>query len=131
MNAKDKYLYHQIHPLKLLTDISSGFICLYPLWQHQLVLALLIMLIPAPVASALVMRYANLEPYKQSAVGKYISKYMTHTMEAIRGLGMIAMAFGAWWHAVWLILVGAAVIILAWLNGFFRRTTDRSSESTG
>ena len=87
-------------------------------------LALLIMLIPAPVASALVMRYANLEPYKESALGKYISQYMTHTMEAIRGLGMVALAFGAWWHAVWLIVFGAVVIILAWLNGFFWRATD-------
>jgi hypothetical protein len=35
MTAGERYLYHQIHPLKLAIDIASGFGALYPLWQHS------------------------------------------------------------------------------------------------
>lgn len=117
MNLKDKYLYHQIHPLKLLTDICSGFVSLYPLWQHELAIALAVMLVPPPIASALVMRFANLEPYRQSAFGRYIAVHMTHAMEAVRLAGMIAMAVGAWLHIIWLIPAGVVVVLFGWLRG--------------
>jgi hypothetical protein len=71
-------------PLKLLTDWCARFTALYPLWQHDLAVALVIMLVPPPVASWLVMRYADLEPYRHSAFGRYIARYMTHRMEAVR-----------------------------------------------
>jgi len=34
VNNRDKYLYHQIHPLKLFTDIAAGIVGLIPLWRH-------------------------------------------------------------------------------------------------
>src|SRR5215813_12757016 len=103
MNLQEKILYHQIHPLKLFTDWIAGIIALYPLWQHQLVPALVITLLPPPIASFLLIRFANLEKYKESTFGKYIRKYMTRQAEAIRLAGYIAMAVGAWMHFVWLI----------------------------
>jgi hypothetical protein len=117
MKPYEKYLYHQIHPLKLLTDWASGIICLYPLWNHHLVLGLLIMLIPPPIASFLLVRFADLEKYKRSAFGKYISEYMTRAVEAIRLLGFAVMAIGAWYNSVHIILLGLIIIILAWFNG--------------
>jgi hypothetical protein len=36
MNTKEKLLYHQIHPLKLLADVAAGFGSFYPLWRHWL-----------------------------------------------------------------------------------------------
>jgi hypothetical protein len=117
MNRKDRYLYHQIHPLKLLTDIGAGFGSLYPLWEHHLALALAVMLVPPPVASFLVMRCANLEPYRQSSLGRYIARYMTRTMEAVRLAGMIVTALGAWHHEVSVIVAGLALILFGWLRG--------------
>ena len=73
MNLKEKYIYHQIHPAKLLTDIAAGIASLYPLWLHQLLLGLLIMLAPPLIASLLTIRYANLQRYKKSPFGKYRS----------------------------------------------------------
>ena len=93
MNAKEKYLYHQIHPLKLLTDITAGLVSLYPLWQHRLVSALLIMWAPPILASILITRFSNLEPYKRSALGRYVEKHMTRTVEVIRFGGMVVMAY--------------------------------------
>jgi len=117
MTGKEKYLYHQIHPLKLLTDLGAGFGSLYPLWQHHLLVALAVMLVPPPVASLLVMRYARLEPYKQSALGRYIARSMSPGMEAVRLAGMAVMALGAWYHSVGIILGGLWLILFAWLRG--------------
>jgi hypothetical protein len=117
MTPKEKYLFHQIHPLKLLTDWCAGFLALYPLWRHELVVALVIMLVPPPVASWLVIRYANLERQRQSAFGRYVARYMTHAMEAVRLVGFVVMAVGAWIRSPLTIVLGAAVILFGWLRG--------------
>src|SRR5215212_5634825 len=109
MSPRDKYLYHQIHPLKLVTDVASGFGSLYPLWHHHLVLALVVMLVPPPLVSLLLMRFADLEPYRQSALGKYIAHSMSHAMEAIRLIGMIVVAVGAWYRSHWIIAGGCGL----------------------
>ena len=117
MKAEEKYLYHQIHPLKLLTDWVAGIVALYPLWQHKLGLALVIALVPPPIASFLLIRFANLEKYKESAFGRYIRKYMTRQAEAIRFAGYIAMAVGAWTHIIGLIPAGLVIILFGWFRG--------------
>jgi hypothetical protein len=117
MNPKEKYLYHQIHPLKLLTDNAAGFGSLYLLWRHQPAFAFVVMLVPPPSVSYLLMRYADLEPYRQSAFGKYIARSMSHAMEAVRLAGMAVMALGAWHHSLWIILAGAAMVLFGWFRG--------------
>lgn len=117
MTLQEKSLYHQIHPLKLCTDWSTGFIALYPFWQHQLLMALLIAFLPSILVSFILMRFANLEKYEQSAFGKYIRQYMTRPVEMARFAGYAVMAMGAWYHAAWLIPLGLLVILLAWLRG--------------
>jgi hypothetical protein len=121
MSLKEKYLYHQIHPLKLITDIGAGFGSLYPLWHRHLAFALVVMLAPPPLISFLLMGFANLEPYRQSALGKYIAQSMSHAMEAIRLIGMIIVALGAWYHSLWIIFAGCTVILFAWLRGTFSK----------
>ena len=59
MNPEEKYLYHQIHPLKLLTDWVTGIVALYPLWQHKLALALVIALVPPPIVSYVLIRFTD------------------------------------------------------------------------
>jgi hypothetical protein len=122
MNPRDKYLYHQIHPLKLATDVGSGLGSLYPLWHHHLALALAVMLVPPPLVSLLLMRFAELEPYRRSALGKYIAHSMSHAMEAIRLIGMIVVAFGAWHRSLWIIAGGCGLILFAWVRGALRDT---------
>jgi hypothetical protein len=39
MTPKEKILYHQIHPLKLLTDGTTGLLALYFFWRHDFVTA--------------------------------------------------------------------------------------------
>ena len=120
MNSKEKYLYHQIHPLKLFTDIGAAFGSLCLLWRHQLAFALVVMLAPPLVVSFFLMRYADLEPYRQSAFGKYIARSMSHAMEAIRLAGMAVTALGAWHQSPWLIVTGVAIVLFGWLRGKIR-----------
>ena len=117
MNLKEKYLYHQIHPLKLLTDIGAAIGSLCLLWRNQLALALVVMLAPPLLVSCLLMRYADLEAYRQSAFGKYIARSMSHAMEAVRLTGMIVTALGAWQHSLWIIIAGIVIVLFGWLRG--------------
>ncbi len=118
MNLRERLLYHQIHPAKLLTDWITTIPTLYLLWQHDLILGLLVAFVPSLAASILLIRLVNLEKYKQSKFGKYLSNYMTKTMQTLRFVGFILMMLGAWFHSFWfLIPLGIVVILLAWLRG--------------
>ena len=117
MTLEEKTLYHQIHPLKLATDWGTGIAALYPLWQHQLVAALLLAFVPSILVSFALIRYANLETYQRSAFGKYVKRYMTHFIEFLRFAGYALMAVGAWLHVIWLMPLGLVIILLAWLRG--------------
>ena len=72
MTLREKILFHQMHPAKLATDVLSAVVSLYFFWQHQLFIALLTHFVPPPVASTMVIRFADLEPYKSSRLGAYL-----------------------------------------------------------
>jgi hypothetical protein len=117
MTFQEKALYHQIHPAKLATDIGSTPLSLYLFWAHNLIPALLVTFVPAIIASFIIIQTVNLEPYKNSGFGRYLARYMTPLMQALRGAGFIAMVVGAWYHIWWLIALGLVVVLLAWLRG--------------
>jgi hypothetical protein len=116
-NNREKTLYNQIHPAKLVTDIGSTAPGLYLLWQRNLVFGLIVLFVPAFIASFILIRYADLEKYKQSALGKYVARYMTGAMQALRLLGLLIMMVGAWLHIVAFFPLGLLVVILAWIRG--------------
>lgn len=117
MNRQEKILYHQIHPAKLFVDWSTGMLALFLLWQHALIVALIVMFIPSIIASLIIIQFINIEKYKQTAFGKYVSIYMTRFMEAIRFAGYAVMALGAWYHVFWLLPIGLGIIFFGWLRG--------------
>lgn len=117
MNFKEKQLYHQIHPVKLLTDWVTGIMSLYFLWFHQLLIAIMVMFIPSVVVSVAIIKYVNLKDIKHSTFGKYIRMSMTKGMEAVRFAGFAIAIFGAWYHMAWLIVVGIMIIFIGWMRG--------------
>ena len=78
MDFREKVLYHQIYPGKLLADASASVLSLYFFWRHKPVAALLAMFLPPVIASSIIMQRVDLEKYKHSALGKYINIYMTN-----------------------------------------------------
>jgi hypothetical protein len=120
MNFADKVLYHQIHPLKLGTDILASLVSLYFFWQHRLLIGLLLHLAPPIIASLVVIHTVDLEPQRQSAFGQYVKRMMTRKIEAIRLSGDIVMILGAWFRSLPLIGAGLAIVIAGWLSGIVR-----------
>ncbi len=121
MTLQEKVLYHQIHPAKLLTDWGTSAISIYYFWQHEIVPALLWMFIPPVIASLIIIRFVDLQPYKDSAFGCYIKQYMTNAMQAVRLAGLIPLIIGGWYHVIWLLPVGVLIILFGWLRGMVGR----------
>lgn len=106
MDFREKQLYHQIHPIKLMTDWITGTIALYLLWHQQLLIALCVMFIPSVIVSVIIIKYINLKKLKDSTFGMYIRVSMTKSMELVRFVGFAIAIFGAWYHMAWLIVSG-------------------------
>jgi len=117
MDLSEKVLYHQIHPAKLAADMSGSIISTYLMWHRRFGAAMLSAWVPAILGSAAVLRFADLEHLKQSRFGHYIRQFMTLRIEAWRFGGQIVMWVGAWYRQFWLIAVGVAMVIAAWMSG--------------
>lgn len=125
MTNQEKYLYHQVHPLKLLTDWGASLLALHFFWKQELLIAVLVAVVPPLVISGFLIRFATLERYATSKRGEYIKTHMTRARELLRLAGYVVMGFAAWYHLPWMILSGLLVIVLAW----FAVTTPKSTTS--
>jgi hypothetical protein len=121
MTLHEKILYHQIHPLKLSTDIGVTFPSCYFFWRHDLVAAIAIALLPPIIVSTIIITAVDLERYRQSSFGRYLTTYMSRATEVIRLFGFVLMALGSWFHQAWLPPCGLVVVLLAWLRGIIWR----------
>lgn len=130
MTRLDKVLYHQVHPLKLGTDILAAIVSTYFFWEHQLAFGLLSAFIPPVVMSALLLNTLSFAWIRDSAVGRYLKRSMTRPMEIVRLAGTLPMFVGAWYHLPWLLLLGIPIILFGWLRGLVfpqRAQTDAIS----
>jgi hypothetical protein len=84
---------------------------------HQVVLGVVGVLVPSVLASVIVLKYADLTKYASSPLGRYVRRYMTRTMEAVRFVGLIVSWLGAWYNLPWVIGVAVVIVVLAWLRG--------------
>ncbi len=117
MQLGERILYHQIHPLKLATDIGTAIAATALFWQWRAGLALVVGFLPSILVSAALLRWANLEPYRASAFGRYVGRFMTRRVELARLAGLIPLWFGAWLHRPALVALGGAWIVACWLWG--------------
>ncbi len=117
MTGQERVLYHQIHPLKLGADWSTGALSFYLLWRHRLRAALLVQFVPAIIVSGAMVRWADLESQKQSALGRYVARYMSPTMQMVRFAGNVVMSIGAWYRRPALLLLGLLIILFGWFRG--------------
>jgi hypothetical protein len=121
LDFREKALYHQIHPAKLLTDWLTAFIAAWLLWGGHLILALAIGIVPAPIATALVIRFADVARLRDSAFGRYLGRYMTPAAQSLRVVGLAVFWYAAWRHSVLGIVLGLAIVLGAWGYGLVLR----------
>lgn len=117
MNFAEKSLYHQIHPVKLVTDIGSSLISLYFFWMHDLTSGLLVGIAPGVAVSFFIIQFVNLDRYRDSSIGRYVGRYMTREMQALRAVGQLVVWVGTWYHVLLLIFAGFAMIVFGWIRG--------------
>lgn len=77
--------------------------------------------IAPPIASAAVLRFADLEPYRASAIGAYLARYMTPTAQATRLAGDLITVVAAWYQSPAGIAFGLTIILAAWAYGLIAR----------
>lgn len=119
MNFKEKALYQQIHPLRLITDWGSGLYACYCFWDQQMLLGIAMMFVPSLVVSLFVTRFGDLEKLKNSSFGKYYQRIYSKSIDLIRFIGFIIMAAGSWIHQWELLFGGLAIILYTWVFGIF------------
>jgi hypothetical protein len=117
MKLNDRILYHQIHPAKLATDWLTTPIALHFFWRHRLVAGLAATFVPPIVASAIIIRFADLERYQRSRFGRYIKRRMTPRMMAVRLAGALIMSVAAWLRQPTGLVIGLLVVLLGWSRG--------------
>lgn len=117
MTQVERYLYHQIHPAKVLTDVTTSFASTWLLWQGRWAVAAVVAFAPSVVVSALMLWRADLSWLPRTALGRYVAGYMTRRVEAVRLAGQAVMWIGAATQVPWLIPTGFMVIVFAWLGG--------------
>ena len=117
MTLREKQLYHQIHPLKLGTDITAQIVSAYFFWVHDLGLGFLTMLLPPIVVSSIMLSTMDFTWIKDSAVGRYLKWSMTPAMEGLRLLGVVPITLGAWYHQPLGFVIGMIMVLIGWLRG--------------
>ena len=117
MRRADRLLYHQIHPLKLITDFSTAAAATFLLWEHRPFIALIVGFVPSVVVSAVLIRWADLEHYRDSTFGRYVGRFMTRRVEMARLAGLLPLWGGAWVRNTAFIGIGVAWILGCWLWG--------------
>ena len=126
MHRRERVLYHQIHPLKLATDVTTAGIAAALLWTRHVAAAVVVGFGPSILVTLALLRWANLERYRQSSFGRYIARFMNRRVEAARFAGLLPLWGGAWAHRVGLVIAGVAWILGCWLWGL-RLPSDPSS----
>ena len=117
MDLRERILYHQIHPAKLVTDIGTAIGATPLFWRHHPGEALALGFLPSIAVTAVLLRWGDLEPYRASRFGQFVKRYMTRRVEMARLAGLIPLWGGAWFRLPLIIMAGAAWIVGCWLWG--------------
>lgn len=120
MDLRERALYHQVHPLKLATDVGAGLASLVLLWRHQIEAGLLVLLVPPAFASIYLVVWGRIDYLAATRFGRYVRRNMTGPAQAMRLIGMLALCVGAWRHQWALLIAGGLAIAWVWTRGLVR-----------
>jgi hypothetical protein len=124
LTSRERYLIHQVHPLKLATDISASVASDILFWQHRLLPGLFVMLVPSVAVSTLVLR-GDLDRSRDEPASRYVLHHMPAAMQTIRAVSAVITAVGAWRRSPGLITAGYLLTALGWSHGALPRGIAR------
>jgi hypothetical protein len=122
MNFAERALYHQVHPLKLVTDIASGIVALALFAGHWFNAGLVVLVFPPALASLYLLAFGRLDHLAATPLGRHVRRSMTPSAQILRPAALIAMCVGAWRRQWTLLIVGAALTVWVWVRRL--RTTE-------
>lgn len=120
MTPRERYLVHQIHPAKLATDVGASAVSTVLLWRHRRLAALAVLVVPAPVASAVLLR-GDLDRWRDTAAGRYVLAHMPASMQALRAASAVVTAVGGWQRRPSVLVCGYALTAVGWSHGLLAR----------
>ncbi|MEA3199358.1 MAG: hypothetical protein QOE90_786 [Thermoplasmata archaeon] len=105
---------HQVHPAKLATDLISALAALLLFWAQHLVWGTVLLLAPPFVATALVLRFGDLDRVGATRLGAAAADRMIPLWQGVRLAGMLVAVIGAWLHVPLEIGVGLLLVAAGW-----------------
>ena len=126
LTFRERVLYHQIHPAKLYVDVATALVAIDLFWRHALVPGLIIALLPPLLVSAVLLREADLERYRSSAMGAYLRRFMPPWVQTMRLFGVGVAFYGSWHHVPAGVYGGLVLVALCWANGLLRDAARRA-----
>jgi hypothetical protein len=125
MTLREKMLYHQIHPAKLIVDAGAAIAAAVLFWHQHVFRGLAVGLAPPILASILIIQFVDLENVKHSSLGRYAARHRTPLLEIARLVGIVIVWTAAWYRSGYYCFVGSLVITFAWARGALQESGQR------
>jgi hypothetical protein len=121
LSLAESLLYHQIHPIKVFSDVATAVIALDLFWRNLLGPGLVIGCAVPFLVSAALIGEVDLERYRRSAMGAYLRRFMPAWIQALRFFGVALAFYAAWHHVPAGIVGGLGLVAVCWAHGIVRR----------
>ena len=126
MQLAGKVLVHQVHPVKIIADVTASVVSNVLRWQGRPKAALAVRIVLPVAGSRGVLMLAGLGALAQTAPGRYVLAHMPPSAQAVRLAGDALMGLGARRRNLALLLTGAAVIAAGWSHAPWPRTSAQA-----
>jgi len=126
MQLAGKVLVHQVHPVKIIADVTASVVSNVLLWQGRPKAALAVRIVLPAAGSLGVLMLADLDALAQTAPGRYVLAHMPPSAQAVRLAGDALIGLGARRRNLALLLTGAAVIAAGWSHAAWPRTSAQA-----
>jgi hypothetical protein len=118
---REDAILHQIHPLKLVTDVVAAGASTALLWRRRPLAGVLARYVPPMVASALVLSFADPDRLRPTPAGRYVLRHMPDGAVAVRFAGDTLMALAAWRRNGPGVAAGAVLVAVGWSHGLLAK----------
>src|SRR5690348_4860117 len=117
---RDAYLLHQVHGVKLATDLSADVVSTWLMWRHRPRAAVLTAHAAAVVASVVLLR-RDVSHLGATRRGRYVLAHMPPAAAGVRYLGQLVVWRAAYRRRPLGIVLGHLLVVAGWSHGLLFR----------